>query len=109
MAPKTAPTHPPYLVLISDAISGLKERTGSSFPAIKKYIGAHHKLPEGWEKVLAQQLKKQAAAGKLVKVKASFKLGDALKKTIKKPLKKPAAAKKVRQGLQGCFLDLLIS
>lgn len=98
MAPRAAPTHPPYLALISDAITGLKERTGSSYPAIKKYIAAHHKLPEGWEKVLAQQLKKQAAAGKLVKVKASFKLGEELKKTVKKSEKKPAAAKKVRGG-----------
>ena len=62
MAPKAAPAHPPYLALISEAITGLKERTGSSYPAIKKYIGAKHKLPNGWEKVLAQQLKKQATA-----------------------------------------------
>lgn len=97
MAPRSAPTHPPYLALISEAITGLKERTGSSYPAIKKYIGSKHKLPTGWEKVLAQQLKKQAAAGKLVRVKASFKLGDALKKEVKKVTKKPAATeKKVR-------------
>ena len=37
-------------------------------------------LPSGWEKMLSYQLKRLAAAGELVKVKASFKLGDALKK-----------------------------
>ena len=30
------------------AIKALKERTGSSLPAIKKYIGANYKLPAGW-------------------------------------------------------------
>lgn len=94
MAPRTALTHPPYLALISEAITGLKERTGSSYPAIKKFIGSKHKLPTGWEKVLAQQLKKQAAAGKLVRVKASFKLGDALKKEAKKVEKKTTTAEK---------------
>lgn len=95
MAPKSAPAHPPYLSLISEAISGLKERSGSSYPAIKKFIGSKHKLPTGWEKVLAQQLKKQAGAGKLVRVKSSFKLSEALKKPAKKPVKKAAPAAKV--------------
>ena len=39
MAPKTAkpaPTHPKYVVMITDAIKTLKERTGSSAPAIAK-------------------------------------------------------------------------
>lgn len=82
-APRTAPAHPPYLTLISDAIKNLKERGGSSYPAIKKWIGSHHKLPSGWEKTLALQLKKQATAGKLVRVKASYKLSDELKKPVK--------------------------
>ena len=40
-------------------------------------------LPSGWEKMLSYQLKRLAAAGELVKVKASFKLGAALKKVRK--------------------------
>ena len=60
------------------------QRSGSSLPAIKKYIGAHHKLPAGWEKTLSYQLKRLAASGKLVKVKASFKLSEALKKPAPK-------------------------
>lgn len=39
MAPKIAkpePKHPKYVVMIADAIKTLKERTGSSAPAIAK-------------------------------------------------------------------------
>ena len=74
-----------YVDMISAAIKALKERTGSSLPAIKKYIGATYgsKLPANWEKTLSVQLKRLAAAGKLTKVKASFKLGEELKKPAK--------------------------
>lgn len=65
------------------AIKSLKERSGSSSKAIAKYIGATYKVPTGFEKTLGQQLKRLAAAGKLVKVKASFKLSDELKKEPK--------------------------
>lgn len=79
-APKPAPAHPPYVDMIVAAVKALKERTGSSAPAIGKFIGATYKVPAGFEKTLALQLKRLAAAGKLVKVKASFKLSEALKK-----------------------------
>lgn len=36
---KTAPSHPPYAQMIAEAISELKERSGSSVPAITKKIG----------------------------------------------------------------------
>ena len=39
--PRRPPAHPA-------AIKALKERNGSSLPAIKKYIGANYKLPAGW-------------------------------------------------------------
>lgn len=35
---KVAPAHPPYVVMIKEAIVSLKERSGSSLPAIKKFI-----------------------------------------------------------------------
>ena len=76
---KAPPAHPPYVTMIAAAIKALKERTGSSSKAIAKYIGATYKVPTGFEKTLAQQLKRLAAAGKLVRVKASFKLSDELK------------------------------
>lgn len=78
-AAKPAPAHPPYVDMIAAAIKALKERTGSSAPAIAKFVGATYKVPAGFEKQLGLQLKRLAAAGKLVKVKASFKLGEALK------------------------------
>jgi histone H1/5 len=37
---KAAPSHPPYAQMIAEAISELKERSGSSVPAITKKIGA---------------------------------------------------------------------
>lgn len=41
---KRAPrTHPAYAVMVADAIKALKERSGSSGAAIKKYIGATFK------------------------------------------------------------------
>lgn len=36
--PRAPPTHPPYIEMISEAIKELKERTGSSLPAITKFI-----------------------------------------------------------------------
>jgi len=87
-----APAHPPYAEMIRDAIVTLKERGGSSLPAIKKCIVGKHKLPEGWEKKLSLHLKKMTAEGKLTKVKASWKLGDMLKSQPK--AKKPSASKK---------------
>ena len=98
MATKVAPAHPPYVAMVTAAIKGLKDRTGSSLPAIGKFIGATYKVPAGFEKTLSQQLKRLAAAGKLVRVKASYKLGEALKAAPKpkKVLKKKVV--KVRRA-----------
>jgi len=65
--------------VISEAIAALKERTGSSSVAIGKYVEEKHgaKLPPNFRKLLAGQLKKLAAAGKLTRVKNSFKLAAA--------------------------------
>ncbi len=72
MAPKAdkpkAPSHPPYQALIQEAISGLKDRNGSSLAAITKYVGEKHNLPGPWKKTLSLQLKRLTVAGKLVKV-----------------------------------------
>ena len=65
--------------VISEAIAALKERTGSSSVALGKYVEKKHgaKLPPNFRKLLAGQLKKLAAAGKLIRVKNSFKLAAA--------------------------------
>ena len=59
-----------YEGFVKEAIVALKERTGSSLPAIKKYIAAHHKeeLKGNWESQLSQSLKRLAKSGKLIKV-----------------------------------------
>ena len=46
------------------------------------------------KKILSTQLKNLVASGKLVKVKASYKLGEALKKAPKKPKKAKKPKKK---------------
>ena len=43
-APKAAPAHPKTSVMVVAAIKALKERNGSSLPAIKKYIAANYKV-----------------------------------------------------------------
>ncbi|KAJ3706919.1 hypothetical protein LUZ61_010624 [Rhynchospora tenuis] len=98
-APKAASpaSHPPYFEMIKDAIVALHERTGSSSYAIAKHMEDKYKghLPANFKKILANKLKGFAAKGKLVKVKASFKLSEAGKavKDKKPVVKKPVAEK----------------
>lgn len=100
--PKAPPSHPPYVDMIKEAIVTLKERNGSSQPALKKFIGNKYKLPDGWEKTLGVQLKRLTKDGKLTKVKASFKLGESLKKAPAKPkaAKAKAAPKKAKPATE---------
>ena len=90
--------------MIKEAISALKERAGSSPYAIAKYMEDKHKavLPANFRKILGLQLKNSATKGKLIKVKASYKLSDSTKTNTPKPVvakkkvekaKKPVAAK----------------
>ncbi|KAE9619032.1 putative histone H5 [Lupinus albus] len=77
-------SHPPFAEMISDAIVSLKERTGSSQIAISKFIEEKHKdLPATFKKLLLLNLKKSVAAGKLVKVKNSFKIAPTVKASVK--------------------------
>ena len=94
MPPKAAPAHPKYEDMVKAAILALKDRNGSSVPAIAKYLGSNFKLPGNFKKILSTQLKNLVKSGKLLKVKASYKLGEALKKAPKKPKKKAAPKKK---------------
>ena len=94
MPPKMS-AHPKYEDMVKAAILALKDKKGSSVPAIAKYLAANFKLPANFKKILSTQLKNLVKAGKLLKIKASYKLGDALKKAPKKPKKK--AAKKPKK------------
>ncbi|KAL7226896.1 hypothetical protein ACSBR1_021880 [Camellia fascicularis] len=68
--------HPPYLQMISEAISSLKDRTGSSQPAIAKFMEEKYSslLPPNFKKMLSIQLKKFVKSEKLVKIKNSYKV-----------------------------------
>ncbi|CAM8973359.1 unnamed protein product [Rhodiola kirilowii] len=98
MAKETAPgarkqaAHPPYLQMITEALTTLKERTGSSVPAMVKFLEQKYgpSLPENFRKMLTMQLKKLVESERLVKVKNSFKV--AAEKP--KPKSIPAATSK---------------
>lgn len=64
--------------MISDSISTLKDRTGSSQQAIAKFIQAKYEgaLPPNFQKMLSVQLKKFVKSERLVKVKNSFKISS---------------------------------
>ncbi|KAK3011619.1 hypothetical protein RJ639_011687 [Escallonia herrerae] len=82
--PKTAKvaSHPPYFQMIKEALLALNESGGSSPYAIAKYMEEKHnkELPANFRKILGLQLKNSATRGKLIKIKASYKLSEAGKK-----------------------------
>merc|ERR1712110_628210 len=83
--------------MVVAAIKALKDRKGSSLPAIKKYIAANYKVDVVKNKsFISKALKKGVEKGTIVKNKASFKLGKVEKKPkkAKKPKKKKAKAAK---------------
>jgi outer membrane biosynthesis protein TonB len=90
----------PYRKYMLEAIRELKERTGSSIPAISKYILTHHKEVQLVLLVvqLRLQLKRMVKEGLLKKAKASFLLTDKAKKGPKKAKKpKTKKAKKAKK------------
>ncbi|XP_022759681.1 histone H1-like [Durio zibethinus] len=93
----TSSLHPPYLEMICEAISTLKDRTGSSQPAIAKFIEDKYNkmLPPNFKKLLSVQLKKFVNSEKLVKVKNSYKISstEKLKLAIKETQNKKGTAK----------------
>ncbi|RZS06235.1 hypothetical protein BHM03_00036878, partial [Ensete ventricosum] len=94
---KKPAAHPPYAEMIKEAITVLKERSGSSLYAIGKFIEDKHRahLPSNFRKIVLLQLKRLAAAGKLTKVKGSYKLSSASAPVKTRPVvspKKPVIA-----------------
>merc|ERR1719183_2938672 len=84
-----------YYEMIKTAVVALKDRTGSSSAAIKSYIVANNKDIAFKQHLLRAALKKGVETGKLVQVKASYKLSAEEKKTTKKkPVAKIPATKK---------------
>lgn len=94
---KTAPAkpkfnHPTYQVMISEAISALRDRTGSSLIAICKYMEANYTLQPEFKEEVKKALKRLLTKGVLEKVLASYKLTEAGKLEHKKHQKEKKKA-----------------
>ena len=87
-------TGPTYKSLITAAIVGLAERTGSSQPAIEKFIMANYPELSYKRFMLRTTLKRNVKSGYLTQVKASYKLSAATKDALKKAAKKTEKAAK---------------
>ncbi|KAL0924597.1 hypothetical protein M5K25_005440 [Dendrobium thyrsiflorum] len=89
--PRAPASHPPYIEMIQEAITSLKEKTGSSQYAITKFIEQKHKdnIPPNFKKLLLFQLRKLTAAGKLSKAKVTSKPKP--NASVAKPSIKPKA------------------
>lgn len=111
--PKTLPAHPKVSEMVTEAITSLKERGGSSLQAIKKHIGSHHKVDlDRLTPFIKKYLKSAVASGSLVQTKGkgatgSFKLSASGQKTKeaskkqKKPKKESATpAKKAKTSVK---------
>jgi histone H1/5 len=104
---KAAPEHPKFPVMITEALTKLADRKGTSKIAIEKYLCANYKLGVNYDRALKKALKAMMEANTLTKPKGvgltgSFKLAKVEKpKAVKKPVakspkkvvKKPAAKK----------------
>merc|ERR1711935_871094 len=86
--------HPPSAVMVLAAVKALKDKKGSSLPAIKKYIAANYKVDVvKVSPFISKAIKKLVEGKKIVKVKASFKVVKEEKKPKVKKAKKPKAKK----------------
>ena len=100
--PKKAADHPPTASMVKAAIKALKERNGSSLPAIKKYIAANYKYDVVKNaRFINKALKNLSEKGDLTKVKGSFKLAAKAKEEKKPKDKKPKAKKPMTTKMTG--------
>lgn len=90
-APSAKKTHPTYSVMSAEAVKALKERSGSSLPALTKYITTTYSIDVN-KHALNKALRDSVSDGKLIKVKASYKLPAAAAKEAPKKKKKAAPA-----------------
>lgn len=75
---KSAATHRPYKDLVVAAVSGLRDRSGSSLYAIRKAVdGKSKNLAGSWEKNVSRAVKELVNAGVLSKHNQSYKLTEA--------------------------------
>merc|ERR1711973_643160 len=91
--------HPPSGVMVLAAVKALKDKKGSSLPAIKKYIAANYKVDVvKLSLFIRRAIKKLVADQKLIQVKGSYKAAKEEKpKKVKKPEAKKSKAKKPKK------------
>ena len=108
---KNGRNHPPYVEMIIQALGAIKDRKGSSAPAISKYIEANWEVNEAKFKAnINTALKVAVKSGKIDRNKSSYKLSaktvkdiankrrkKKAKATSKKKKEKKAAKAKVRE------------
>ena len=102
--PRAAAQHPKYADMIIAALSGMKERGGTSRQKIVKFIGSNYKVGNGFGVQVRLAIKRLLKAKKLVQVKGtgasgSFRLSAKATKPGKarrRPLKKRGARKPKR-------------
>jgi hypothetical protein len=91
--PAVKASHPATSLMVNEAIGSLKERTGSSLIAIKKYIATTYKVdPVKQGHFIRKALKSGVDKKTLVQVKGSYKLAKVEKATVKKAIKPKKAA-----------------
>ena len=83
-----------YLQLVHDAIVALKDRTGSSQPAILKYLLAEHPQLEGPQlrSRVNQALKAGVQKERFTKIKSSYKISAAFKAKLRAAKRKSPAS-----------------
>merc|ERR1712018_701814 len=90
--------HPPSGVMVLAAVKALKDKKGSSLPAIKQYIAANYKVDVAKiSPFIRKAIKKLVADKKLIQTKASFKAAKEEKPKVKKPKAKKPKAKKPKK------------
>lgn len=97
--PRIKPAHPPTAEMVYNAIRILKERSGSSLQAIKKYVSSTYKIDaEKLAPFIKKYLRNAVASGQLVQTKGkgasgSFKLANREPATKKAKESKPKVPK----------------
>ena len=89
--------YPSYEVMINAAIVNLRNRSGSSRAAIYKWIAATYPVPDkNLDTYLSRSLNRLVGQGKLIQVKASYKLSPSTKhkQTVRAKTKAPTTKTK---------------
>ena len=86
--PRAAAQHPKYADMIIAALSGMKERGGTSRQKIVKFIGSNYKVGNGFGVQVRLAIKRLLKAKKLIQVKGtgasgSFRLSAKATKPVK--------------------------